>query len=331
MILKLDKPYTTSSKAIRDTRSESIDSIGSTITADVSSKIDDTNSDFHGEALFNLDNDLPRNESFSHSNLIRQSLASIVVLNSSSNPKVQSLLNTYNGHLINVGTHLLKSLHDVAPAQLAARVGDFNENLFYEMQGHKKDVGTIIAHENQCSFSKELQHDVQRFEIDLRQSLRHQSLTYRGSFMRTEQTMYQPAHVDYDYPVLQEYGHRLFIAFFPLTEEGTFLQLWEKSAENHTCESIEGTVVFIPYGKMLVVPADTIHGGGFKRGQSGNLRFHLYIELQSIVSVDGNDQDDMLMHPMNKYTEEHDRRRELCETYVDANGLEHLLGVFFDR
>lgn len=317
MVVKVDKSYGTSSKLIRDIRSESIDSIGSTVTADPPSK-------YHGANL------LPRNDIISHNDIIRQSLDSIVVLNSSSTPKVKSLLNTYNGRLISIGTHLLKSLRDAAPAQLAARVGDFNENLFYEMQDHKKDVGAIISDE---SPSKELQNDIQNFEIDLRRSLGHESLTYRGSFMRTEQTVFQPAHVDYDYPVLEEHGHKLYIAFFPLTEEGTYLQLWEKSANNHTCESVEGTVVFIPFGNMLIVPADTIHGGGFKRGQSGNLRFHLYIELlQNIMAVVENDRDDnILMHPVNKYTEKYDRRRELCETYVDANGLEHLLGVFFDQ
>ena len=41
--------------------------------------------------------------------------------------------------------------------------------------------------------------------------------------------------------------------------------------------------------------------------------------------------DDLLHHPTNKYTEENDRSRELCERFVDANGLKHLLGVFFDE
>ena len=33
---------------------------------------------------------------------------------------------------------------------------------------------------------------------------------------------------------------------------------------------------------------------------------------------------------MNKYTEKHDRRRELCERFVDTEGLESLLGTYFD-
>ena len=92
---------------------------------------------------------------------------------------------------------------------------------------------------------------------------------------------------------------------------------------------------------MLIVPSDTIHGGGFKRGEGGNLRFHLYIEIledEEVVAEDRGVEEKnedanniaLLDHPMNKYTEKYDRRRELCERFVDANGLDKLLGVFFD-
>lgn len=159
--------------------------------------------------------------------------------------------------------------------------------------------------------------------------------------------MYQPAHYDYDYPILQTYGNRLFLAFFPLTEEGAFLQLWQedpikkktKSSSDHEEDIdrdtavVEGTVVYIPYGKMFIVPSDTCHGGGFKRGSGGNLRFHLYIEVEDIGVNKGSDdggEENLLQHPMNKYTEKHDKRRELCERFIDANGLDGLLGEFFD-
>ena len=177
--------------------------------------------------------------------------------------------------------------------------------------------------------------------------------------MQTERTIFQPAHVDYDYPILKKYGNKLFLAFFPLTEDGAFLQLWKEEDSSRIKTStatqpeanpgqsvVEGTVVYIPYEKMLIVPSNTIHAGGFKRGESGNLRFHLYIAVEDGYDV-GSDVEmeegkegvegagreeilGLLNHPMNKYTEENDRRRELCERFVDANGLEHLLGVFFD-
>jgi hypothetical protein len=316
MIIKLDNTFATTTTSMRDARS---DSIGSTITVDAFLK-DRVNTSSEDATCFGTQ--VPENNE-----LVRQALESIVVMNSSSDHEVKSLLNSYNGHLLDIGTNLLEALREVAPAQLAARVGDFNDNLFYEMQGHKKDIESIISDNQLGSISSVLQKDIDIFETSLRHSFNHDNLTYRGSFMRTEQTVYQPAHVDYDYPVLHEHGHKLFLAFFPLTEEGTFLQLWDQSKADENAQTVEGEVVFIPFGKMLIVPADTIHGGGFKRGETGNLRFHLYIEL---IGDDDNANDE-LMHPMNKYTEETDRSRELCERFVDADGFEHLLGVFFDE
>ena len=205
----------------------------------------------------------------------------IIELNSTSSPTVKSLLSTYKGHLVDVGSCLLEGLRNTAPQQLAARVGDYNENLFYEMQDKDKDISGIIdgvPHDDQ-----QLQNDIDKFESSIKSSLQHSNLTYRGSFMRTESTIYQPAHVDYDYPILEQYGNKLFLAFFPLTQEGAYLQLWQEPSEEDSIvggDPIEGTVVYIPYGKMLIMPSDTIHGGGFKRGTSGNLRFHLYIALE---------------------------------------------------
>jgi hypothetical protein len=160
--------------------------------------------------------------------------------------------------------------------------------------------------------------------------------------------MFQPAHVDYDYDILQTYGKKLYLSFFPLTQEGAFLQLWRDAIvevkskvetgwkSNHYNENdciddiVEGTVVFIPYGKMLIVPSDTIHGGGFRRGMGGNLRFHLYIALEDDDTDVRGKGTKLLDHPMNKYTDRRDKRRELCERYVDSNGLNHLLGNFFE-
>jgi len=252
----------------------------------------------------------------------------IVELNSTSNQRVQSFLSSYKGHLVDVGFFLLEGLRNTAPQHLAARVGNYNQNLFYEMQDNGKDISGII--EGVQHDDKKLQDDIDTFEMTICSSLQHTNLTYRGSFMRTESTIYQPAHVDYDYPILEQYGNKLFLAFFPLTKEGAYLQLWQESSEDQNDgETVEGTVVFIPYGKMLIVPSATIHGGGFKRGSSGNLRFHLYIALEE-KEVQNEDNITLLDHPMNKYTEKDDRRHELCERFVDAEGLDSLLGVYFD-
>ena len=294
---------------------------------------------------------------------LQTTLSSILILNSPSNPNVQSLLKSYNGHLMSMGTNLLQGLYNAAPKsnnQFAARVGDYNENLFYQMEHKNMDLSAIIrAASNMKDDDNEkdlidtsTQTDINTFEASLRNVLLHNNnkmnISYRGSYMSTEHTMYQPAHVDYDYTILQKYGERLFLAFFPLTEEGAFLQLWQDDEKKKTTttkkqdsstatareerKECEGTVVYIPYGKMLLMPSDTIHGGGFKRGSKSNLRFHLYIALED--EKEDNEDDEgkitLLDHPMNKYTEEHDKRRELCERFVDAKGLDTLLGTFFD-
>jgi len=298
---------------------------------------------------------------------IQKVLSSIIVLNSSTTPQVKSLLSKFNGKLLSIGTSILQGLYHAAPLVKdnvsssggftgRARVGDYNENLFYHME--LKDMNLIdIIQNNSMSFSSRpndqqqegvdstttiLQEEIKTFESTLRTTLNQQNISYRGSFMSTEQTMYQPAHVDYDYSILSKYGKRLYLAFFPLTLDGAYLQLWQKKKltddnKEKQRDEVDGTVVYIPYGQMLLLPSDTIHGGGFKRGDGGNLRFHLYIALDDDEDVRENKREgekkkeiNLLDHPMNKYTEEHDRRRELCERYVNAPGLDSLLGVFFD-
>mmetsp|Transcript_28586 Transcript_28586/g.60964 ORF Transcript_28586/g.60964 Transcript_28586/m.60964 type:complete len:360 (-) Transcript_28586:69-1148(-) len=337
----------------KDVRSESIDSFSSTIdvhatfdkTKQTDADVYDSPSTPYQFGLVNKGTHAPPqfDNLTEKEQLLRKALSSILVLDSTTScPTVHTLLDSYNGHLVDIGTNLLEGLRNAAPSQLAARVGDYNENLFYEMREMDQDIGSIIRGSETAALGDDsildslIQQDIESFECSIRQSLQHTDLSYRGSFMQTEQTMYQPAHVDYDYPILQSYGKRLFLAFFPLTEEGAFLQLWQdpmkKSHEDRGV--VEGTVVYIPYGSMFLVPSDTIHGGGFKRGHGGNLRFHLYIAMEDndVKGLDerGEKEITLLDHPMNKYTEKHDRRRELCERFVDAKGLESLLGNFFD-
>ena len=345
-------------------RSDSVDSFSSTI---------DAQHNKNSRYQFSLvqDNDTNSNTSYFKLNLptnhrpttkeiaIQKVLSSIIILNSSTSPQVTSLLSKYNGKLLSIGTSILQGLYHAAPVNNdtsgggftgSARVGDYNENLFYHME--LKDMNLIdiihndsMGNSSRCTNDQQqegasttatiLQSEVKTFESTLRTTLKQQAISYRGSFMSTEQTMYQPAHVDYDYTILSKYGKRLYLAFFPLTLDGAYLQLWQKKKEKlidddheeKQRDEVEGTVVYIPYGQMLLLPSDTIHGGGFKRGGGGNLRFHLYIVLDDEDKKGGIN---LLDHPMNKYTEEHDRRRELCERYINACGLDTLLGVFFD-
>jgi len=285
--------------------------------------------------------------------LILRALSSIVVL--ADNDNVRHLLNTYHGKMITIGSHILEGLRLAAPNRFAGRVADFNDNLFYEMQDGGRDIRSIISSNNNNDTTNDndnkdnelllLNNDIEMFDKSLRMALLERednddnnkkrtknatTITYRGSFMQTETTIFQPAHVDYDWPILQQCKRKLHIAFFPLTHEGAFIQLWKEDDDQSCSKSsniVNGTVVYIPYGKMLIVPSDTIHGGGFKRGMGGNLRFHLYI---AVDDDDENDEGRLPRHQTNKYTEEHDKRRELCERFLDAPGLDSLLGPFFD-
>jgi len=358
-------------------RSESVSSLSSTIDAQ-----HNKNSSTRYQFSLVQDNDTNTTTSYFKLNIpsnqykpttkeiaIQKVLSSIIILNSPTSPQVINLLSKYNGKLLSIGTSILHGLYNAAPINNdtscggftgRARVGDYNENLFYHME--LKDMNLIdIIQNNSMSFSSRytndqqqegvdstttiLQEEIKTFESTLRNTLNQQAISYRGSFMSTEQTMYQPAHVDYDYTILSKYGKRLYLAFFPLTLDGAYLQLWQKKEKkvinDHNEETqrdeVDGTVVYIPYGQMLLLPSDTIHGGGFKRGDGGNLRFHLYIALddeEDVRETEGEGEKkkeiNLLDHPMNKYTEEHDRRRELCERYVNAPGLDTLLSVFFD-
>jgi len=249
-----------------------------------------------------------------------QALNKIVVLDDANSPTVSKLLQKHEGKLMSIPTGILTGLRDAAPVNaFPGRVADFNDNLFYDMQDESLDVQQIIENKNpEDDDDDDLQHDIREFQETLCDTLQDEHISYRGSFMETERTIFQPAHVDYDWPVLQQ-NQQLYLAFFPLTEEGAFIQLWADENEN---DKNYGTVVFIPYGNMLIVPSRTIHGGGFKRGPGGNLRFHLYIAV--------GDESELPKHQVNKYTEEKDRSKELCDRFVDSPGLDSLLGTFFE-
>ena len=151
---------------------------------------------------------------------------------------------------------------------------------------------------------------------------------YLGSFLSTESSNPQPAHVDYTYEILAEHEEQktLQLGFFPLTEDGMFLQVWPTSHSRDLSIPVEGEIIYIPYGKILLLPASTIHGGGFRTstikdaGLYGNLRFHLYVATnQSLLPL----------HQSNKYTEPHDKSKELSLRYVDSKHMQTLLDGFF--
>ena len=84
---------------------------------------------------------------------------------------------------------------------------------------------------------------------------------------------------------------------------------------------IHGEIIYIPFGKLLTLPASTIHGGGFRTNQdNGNLRFHLYLAQGDSKLPD---------YQTNKYTEPYDKTKELCDRYVDSPHMKVLLDHLF--
>jgi len=243
------------------------------------------------------------------------SLSDIVVL--SDDTRESDWLNQFRGRLTNVSTGLLEGLRKHAPDQKRmSTVADFNDNLFYHMQ---QERGLRHFHGLDTEHVEELETVLNANE-------------YLGSFLTTKCSLPQPAHVDYPWEVLEQHAgdESLKIGFFPLTKEGMFLQIWPTIVSpKYSSIEVEGQIIFIPYGKLLTVPASTIHGGGFRTNElrsqnennnSGNLRFHLYIATNESA---------LPVHQTNKYTEPYDRTKELSRRYVDSRHMNVLLENFF--
>ncbi|KAL3925987.1 MAG: hypothetical protein SGILL_000034 [Bacillariaceae sp.] len=239
-----------------------------------------------------------------------EALSSVRVLD---DPKEnQEWLEQHKGCLADLSPKLLEGLRKHAPRHFSARVADFNDNLYYHMQQQR---GLDHYDLEDDAGVGELQDFLNANE-------------YLGSFLSTESSVPQPPHVDYTYDVLQEHAENetLKIGFFPLTKDGMFLQIWPTSPSVDPSIRIEGEIVHIPYGKLLVVPASTIHGGGFRTssredaGLYGNLRFHLYIATKEAT---------LPVHQNNKYTEPHDKSKELSRRYVDSNHMATLMDALF--
>ena len=237
----------------------------------------------------------------------------------------------FGGKVCNVSLSLIQILERNKPA-FSARVADENENLSFNMPNERGSLNIIknARKQNECQTDESLPELVCDFEKTLKSLVdgADNDIEYIGSYLRTEQTVPQPPHVDFTWEVIEKGRDELFIAFFPLTEDGMFLQLWEKGSImlKDKPRKQHGTLIFIPHGKMLIVPSDTIHGGGFKSSGTGNLRFHLYI---STFPKEGGSSA-LPRFQRNRYTEKLDKRIELSNSYKNAHGLDSLMGLVFD-
>jgi hypothetical protein len=231
-----------------------------------------------------------------------------------------AFLQAFDGQLVDIQPQILEWIKDHTP-DFSARVADFNENLLFSLQRCRG-----LQHLTTASSERDEQL-LQELEQTLQTALGGNCLgEYQGSYMMTERTNPQPPHVDFRWEVLKESQDGLSLAFFPLTKDGCFLQVWPR---NDNATQVEGTVVFIPYGKCLFLPSHTIHGGGFQSSSSnnknkqggGNLRFHLYLANRGTK---------LPAFQNNRYTEATDCGRELCERYVNAPHMQELLDLVFE-
>jgi hypothetical protein len=109
-----------------------------------------------------------------------------------------------------------------------------------------------------------------------------QDVAFQTSLLVTKTHCPQEAHVDYD--TKTDKPQKYMIAFLPLTDTGQFLQFWKKKENDDTGETTagHGEIVFIPRGQLVLVPGETIHGGGFRAdhrtdGAHGHMRLHFYV------------------------------------------------------
>lgn len=246
---------------------------------------------------------------------IFQALLSIRILDDPS--KHKSWLRAYNGELHDLPTNFIQALNMSAPQKFKARVADFNDNLFYDIQEKYglKHLSNEETKQNKAINPDKILHSI----IDYKQVL--------GSYLATESTTPQPPHVDFTWERLREFGQDLRLGFFPLTKDGMFLQVWLRNDDVKQSD-IKGEIIFIPYGTLLTLPADTIHGGGFRtttmddgNDNHGNLRFHLYISCNG-TRLSKN-------QTTNKYTEPGDKTKELADRYTDAPMMNKLMECLF--
>jgi hypothetical protein len=257
-------------------------------------------------------------------------IRSIVILDKAIDDRVEQVLADYNGEIVDVRRNLTDELYRLSPDRFHAHVADFNENLSYCMQTTRG----FPANPNMLTLD-EWEQELARFEKDVKETLDSCHIEVQSSFLKTDKTVAQPAHVDYSWKVLSERADELWLAFFPLTSQGMILQLWPHHGSR-------GLLVFIPLGKMLLVPSDTIHGGGFRtfpiqelerrnalnesdsadstqrdecekeNVYAGNMRYHLYIATHG---------KSLPKFAQNIYTIKGDKRRELSQVCTNAPGV----------
>lgn len=102
------------------------------------------------------------------------------------------------------------------------------------------------------------------------------------SYLKSRLHGVQNPHYDFKETYLASIeASNVYLGFTPLTNDGMFLQVWNKQGV--------GAVVYIPFGSLLILPASTMHAGGYcSRARSGNLRLHFYFYLNDVIPPTSN-------------------------------------------
>ena len=150
---------------------------------------------------------------------------------------------------------------------------------FYSVEKSNSMRGEVKIFMEQEDYSE----SVSRVDEEIQETLKKmistgaRKVAYQTSLLMSEVHEPQKAHIDYD----KQTGNHLkyMIGFLPLTETGQFLQLWDRNQEGKVTV---GELVFIPRGQLVLVPGDTIHGGGFRAehrsdNKLAHLRLHFYV------------------------------------------------------
>jgi len=101
-------------------------------------------------------------------------------------------------------------------------------------------------------------------------------ITIEASTLKSPGYAPQVPHYDFNSKVLSKHKGRIFIGVTPLSPAGAYLQVWEPHRKTDP-----GQVVHIPYGTLLILPGDTVHGGGFHSDfKTNDLRLHFYFYIK---------------------------------------------------
>lgn len=127
----------------------------------------------------------------------------------------------------------------------------------------------------------------------------------------------QNPHSDYSWRVLRRYENKLFVAFWPLSQDGCQLQVWTTpdipSLDDNRNRQQPGVVVSIPYGSFLLLHGASVHGGGFASNLvSGNVRMQCHLFPTKLdLARDGD--------LKNEYCFEGTTSQYLSEVFVDGS------------